>query len=309
MTVAQHLAHLVEKAESRIRPHTKTTPLHATKLGGQRKKYPVHLKLENLQHTGSFKARGSLNKLKSLTPDDRSRHIYTASTGNHGMGVARALGITGVQGTVYLPKNAADKKVAKLRSAGASLKFIEGGPLDSELTAKAEAAISNGVWVSPYNDIEIVAGQGTIGVELVKQAKDIQRVFATVGGGGLISGIAGYLKNHNPEIEIVGCVPENSPEMMLSVEAGHIVHLENPKETLSDGSAGGAEDGSITLEFCQKLVDSWIAVTEEEIAEAMALVQKTDGYSIEGSAGVAVAACLKSGKETSGDIVIICGGL
>ncbi len=291
-------------AEKSIRRHTVTTPLVPAVISDT----APFLKLENQQHTGSFKARGSLNKILSLTPEERSKGVITASTGNHGLGVCRALHLTGTEGTIYLPGSAKQAKVDKLNAYGVSLKFIEGGPLQSELEAKATAEKTGAVWISPYNDIDVIAGQGTIGIELLEQSPDINRVFITVGGGGLISGVGAYLKSRNPNIKIIGCVPENSPEMMLSVNAGKIVHLEEPKPTLSDGSAGGAEDGSITFDFCRELVDEWISVSEKEIADAMREMYTVAGIMAEGSAGVAYAAHTKSVDSKSADVVIICGG-
>lgn len=298
------LSERIVTAEKRIRPHIlKTRLLRFPGNSGH-----LLLKLENEQHTGSFKARGSLNKVMSLSPDQRAHGVITASTGNHGLGVCRALQLTDTEGTIYLPRSAKRAKVEKLQTYGVSLKFVDGGPLKSELEAKAAAAKTGAVWISPYNDIDVIAGQGTIGIELLEQTPGIKRVFITVGGGGLISGVATYLKSQNPEIQIIGCVPENSPEMMLSVQTGKIVHLEDAKSTLSDGSAGGAEDGSITFDYCRSLVDSWIAVTEKEIAGAMRQLYTKAALRAEGSAGVAFAAHSKSGHAQDGDVVIICGG-
>ena len=299
------IAENVRKANKRIREHTRVTPLEETMLCGSRKDHPLHLKLENTQHTGSFKARGSLNKVMAVKGS--GRNIVTASTGNHGLGVARALQLTGQTGLIFLPKNAKESKVERLRAAGADLRFVDGSPLDAELAAKQYAGDTDAIWISPYNDLEVLAGQGTIGLELIEQLPVIKRVFVTVGGGGLVSGIASILKDHDPGIEIVGCLPENSPEMYLSVQAGHIVHLDEELPTLSDGSAGGAEDGSITFPVCRDLIDHWQLVSEDEIASAMQRAFKCNDRIIEGSAGVALAAALRA-DETKGDVVIICGG-
>ncbi len=308
MITREDIVREVKEAEVRIRPHIRRTPVVKSTIGGSRQALPVYLKLENEQYTGSFKARGSLNKVLSLNESEQSRGVITASTGNHGMGVARALQLAAIEGSIFLPHGASKLKVEKLRSLGASLKFVEGTPLDTELHAKQIAQDSGANWVSPYNDSKIIGGQGTIALEILDQMPEVRRVFITVGGGGLVSGIAAVLKHERPEIKIIGCVPKNSPEMYLSVQAGHIVHLAEDKDTLSDGSAGGAEDDSITFPLCEELIDDWVLVSEQEIADAMRAIYQEHDMVIEGSAGVAAAASLKYGGETDQDLVIICGG-
>jgi threonine dehydratase len=308
MITPEDIVREVRVAETRIRPNIRKTEIIQSTLGGLRKEFPVFLKLENTQHTGSFKARGSLNKVLSLTESERTKGVITASTGNHGMGVAKALQLTGVKGSIFLPRNASKAKIKKLRSFGANLEFVEGSPLETELYAKRIAAETGTNWISPYNDIRIIGGQGTIALESIEQLPGIRRAFVTVGGGGLVSGIASVLKFMLPEIQIIGCVPENSPEMCLSVQAGHIVHLPEEKETLSDGSAGGAEDDSITFPLCAELIDEWVLISEHEIANAMRMIYYEHDMIIEGSAGVAAAACLKHADKTDRDLVIICGG-
>jgi len=295
---------LIKEAERRIRPHIRMTPVIASQYKGK----TAFLKMENMQHTGSFKARGSLNKIMSLNSEEKGMGIITASTGNHALGVARALQLTGTTGTIFLPDSAKQAKTEKLKNLGVPLEFVRGGPLQSELTAKSRALEDGAAWVSPYNDIAVIAGQGTIGLELLNQVQPIRRMFITVGGGGLISGVASIMKHSLEHVEIIGCVPTNSPEMMLSVEAGKVIHLDQARPTLSDGSAGGAEDNSITFEFCKSLVDRWVQVTEEEIAHAMRLIFEQHSVMVEGSAGVAYAAWAKSELSTTGDVIIICGG-
>jgi len=298
----------VEDAEHRIRPYIRKTKIIPSTIGGLREGNPLFLKLENEQYTGSFKARGGINKVLSLNEAERDRGVITASTGNHGMGVARALGLTGVKGSIFLPNSASPVKIEKLKALNAQLKFVDGTPLNTELYAKQIAKDSGAIWISPYNDPKIIGGQGTVALEIIKQMPGVRRIFITVGGGGFVSGVASVIKNEDPTIDIIGCVPENSPEMYLSVQAGHIVHLEEEKDTLSDGSAGGAEDDSITFPLCAELIDDWVLVSEREIAESMRAVYSEHDMVIEGSAGVAVAACLKYGGETEQDLVIVCGG-
>lgn len=299
----------VLKAEWRIRPHVLQTPLlpshYLSRLSGS----GVHLKMESEQYTNSFKFRGSINKILSLTSREKAKGVISASTGNHARGLARALSITGGKGTIFLPENAELSKIEALKEYRIKLAFRGKNSLEAELHAKKVAREKGAVWVSPYNDPQVIGGQGTIGIELTKQIAKIDHVFATIGGGGLVSGIATYLKAVSPGTQIIGCLPENSPEMYLSVQKGEIVRIE-PKETLSDGSAGGIEPGSITFPICQALVDDYVLVSEEEIKEALRLIIDRHQKMIEGAAAVAVAGYLKTLSQYRGGnvIIVICGG-
>ncbi|MCP4458784.1 MAG: threonine/serine dehydratase [Cytophagales bacterium] len=298
------------QAEKRIRPHILKTPLIESRNLSMLIEGKVFLKLENEQHTGSFKARGSLNKILSLSEDEQKRGVMAASTGNHALGLARALEITNVQGTVYLPKHASKSKIAALSNYPVELQFFGTDALSTELHAKEQAQIQNKVWVSPYNDQQIIGGQGTIGIELDQQLNHFDHVLVTIGGGGLISGIGTYLKIKRPKAKIQGCEPELSQEMTLSLAADRIMGMEEERETLSDGSAGGIEEGSITFPICQKVIDETILVTEDEIASAIKLISTEHDKIIEGAAGVAVASLIKNKAQFKGStvVIVICGG-
>jgi len=296
------------QAEQRIRPYIRETPLdHALALSetGQSN---VYLKLENLQYTGSFKLRGAMNKLLSLSPEERAQGIVTASSGNHGAAVAYGLKRLGLPGQIFVPENASPVKVELIRRLGAQVHHYGHDSGLTELYARDYADQRGLVYISPYNDPQIIAGQGTIGVELARQLERIDAVFVTVGGGGLISGIAGYLKAVQPQVKIIGCLPENSPVMAESVKAGQIVEMES-LPTLSDGSAGGIEPGAITFALCRKLVDEFVLVSEDEIKAAMRLIIESQHLLVEGAAGVAVAAYLKT--ETTfrhkNVVIVLCG--
>ena len=268
----------------------------------------VHLKMESEQHTNSFKARGAMNKVLSLTGEGRSRGVVTASTGNHAQGVARACMIAGCPGTIYLPRRVDPSKAEAIGQYPVDLVFHEGNALETELHAKHQADVLDRVWISPYNDPQIIGGQGTIGIELSRQLPSIDDVFVTVGGGGLICGIAVYLKEKMPGTRIIGCQPERSAAMYHCVRAGRIVSTEH-RETLSDGSAGDVEPGSITFPICRDLVDDYILVSEEEIGEAIRFMVETHHKIVEGAAGVSVAALLKRKDVFRGRTVaiVICG--
>lgn len=295
-------------AEQRIRPYIHETLLEPALALSQIGQSQVYLKLENLQPTGSFKLRGAMNKLLSLTPEQRAQGIVTASSGNHGAAVAYGLSRLGLQGQIFVPENASSVKVEMIRRFGAEIRFHGDDSGLTELYARDYAEQNGRVYISPYNDEQIIAGQGTIGVELARQLEQIDAVFVTIGGGGLISGIAGYLKAVKPGIKIIGCLPENSPVMAESIKAGRIIEMES-LPTLSDGSAGGIEPGAITFELCRQWVDDYVLVSEEEIKAAMRLVIESQHMLVEGAAGVAVAAYLKTAGSFRAQnvVIVICG--
>ncbi len=299
----------IKSANTRISPHIRQTPLDESHALGEITGCEVLLKLENLQCTGSFKTRGAINALLSLTKEERQRGITTASTGNHALAVAYGLEKLDLPGTIYLPKNSSPQKIEKLKNYSAPLSFFGYDCEETERHARAIAKDKGQVYISPYNDLNVMAGQGTIGLELLAQRNDIDCILASVGGGGLIAGIAGYVKAYSPSIEIIACLPRNSPTMYNAVQAGRIVDS-TVLPTLSDATAGGLEAGAVTFEPCRDLIDEWILVDETVIQAGMKLIFDTQHLVIEGSAGVAVAAMLKLGRRLQGKTValVICGG-
>lgn len=300
----------VQLAASRLRLSVLETPLTFSSTLSERTGAHVFLKLENRQHTGSFKLRGATNKLLSLTNEERARGVVTASSGNHALAVAHAANQLDVAATIFLPEDASRRKVEKLSAFPVALCRVTGDVLDAEISARRAAAARDQQYLSPYNDLHIIAGQGTIAVELLRQEPQLDAVFVTVGGGGLMAGIASYLKGTGSNIRTIGCQPERSAVMLASIRAGRIVAEENSLPTLSDGSAGGIEENAVTFDLCRNYVDQWLTVSEEEIAQAMRLVYDDTGERIEGAAGVAVAGFLQQGKRLAGRrlAVVICGG-
>lgn len=296
----------IARAAERIGPHVLRTPLLHTPYIED---LAAHLKLESEQYTGSFKARGALNKVLSLSSAEREAGLVTASTGNHAQGFARALAIAGGRGRIVLPENADPDKVAALRHYGVELQFHGRDCLASELHAKRLAEEAGMTWVSPYNDPAVIAGQGTVGKEILEDLPEVDAVLATVGGGGLISGVASWIRAERPEVEVIGCLPENAPEMYLAVQRGEHVALDDPPDTLSDGSAGGFEPGSVTFDYCRALVDRYLLVSEAEIADAIRWMVRRHHKIVEGAAGVALAACMKDRDRLAGRTVavVICG--
>ena len=293
----------VLKAETRLRPYLPETPLLSSPLGEN-----VFVKLETLQPTGSFKVRGALNKLLSLSADQKARGVVTASTGNHGAAVAYALKRLELNGTIFVPENAAPTKVAAIKRLGGEVRVYGDDGVVAERYARAYAAEHKLTYVSPYNDLAVVAGQGTVGVELVRQLDKIDVVLVALGGGGLVSGIAAYLKTVRPNVEIIACSPANSAVMMASVRAGKIVDIPS-LPTLSDGTAGGVEAGAVTFEMVKNLVDDYVTVSEDEIKVAMRRFIELHHMLLEGAAGVVVAAYQKLQGRLEGKnvVLVICG--
>jgi len=290
----------IEAARELLRPHVRCTPFEPSLAMSRRLGTTIWLKGEHLQHTGSFKARGALHKVLRLTNKGRAGGIVTASSGNHGAGVAWACARAGASAVVYVPEQASSAKVAMIERYGAAVRRFGVDGLDTEEHARAVAEREGRTYISPYNDLEVVCGQGTIGVEIVEQlqqAGDSKRetthaldaIVVAVGGGGLIGGIAAYLKHAMPAVRVIGALPANSPVMAESVAAGKIVERES-LPTLSDGTAGGIEQGAVTFPLCQALVDEWILVEEDAIGAAMRRFIEEHHQLIEGSAAVAVAA-------------------
>jgi len=296
------------EAESRVRPLARETPvdhsLHLSRLGGA----DVYLKLEHLQHTGSFKLRGATNKILSLDDEQLRRGVIAASTGNHGMGVCYAARHAETSATIYLPRDVSEQKLETIKHLGGIPVRSGGDCLEAEYMAREAARKSGRVFISPYNDLQVIAGQGTTGLELARQLDRIDAVFVAVGGGGLIAGIAAYLKSVSPHTRVIGCWPENSRALYECLRAGRIIEV--PEEpTISESTAGGVEEGSVTLPLCRQLIDDYALVSEAEIREAMRLIFDRERWIIEGSAGVAVAAYLKERERYAGKkvAVVLCG--
>ncbi|NIM91112.1 MAG: threonine/serine dehydratase [Candidatus Aminicenantes bacterium] len=294
----------VLKAEKRIRTHIRETPLEYSPFLSQLGDCEAYLKLENIQLTGSFKLRGAMNKLLSLDQAKREKGIITASSGNHGMAFAYLTQTFGFKGTIFLPKITSSTKIDALNEYGAKIRFYGDDCVKAEMQARATAEREGLTFMSAYNDLQVIAGQGTIGLELEKQLKSIDAIFAPVGGGGLIGGIAGYLKSGPGSIEIIGCQPYNSAVMYESVKADRLLDLES-KPTISDGTAGGIEPGAITFPICRNLVDTWAVLSEEEIIEALKLILAKHYLLIEGAAALSVAAFLKDKDKLRGKTIVL----
>jgi len=294
----------VEEAEKRIRSHIRETPVehspYLSKLGN----CEVFLKLENTQFSGSFKLRGAMNKLLSLSREEIAQGVVTASSGNHGAAFAYVLKKFHWKGCVYLPETASKAKVETLRLYDTEVRFYGDDCVKSEMFAKAEAEKTGQVFISPYNDLKIIGGQGTVAVELARQLHSMDAVLVPVGGGGLASGMGGYFKSFDSGPKIIGCQPQNSDVMFRSIKAGRILDMPS-KPTLSDGTAGGIEKGAITFDICREVVDDFILVSEDEIKDAIRLIVEKHGLLIEGSAALSVASFIKERKRFKNQCVVL----
>jgi threonine dehydratase len=289
----------LEEAAGRIAPFVVRTPLERSRALSVSSGVDVWLKLECFQATGSFKLRGALNALMTL---ERDRPIVTASAGNHGLGVARAAQILGMEATVVVPETASAAKVEALRESGAELRLIGQTYDDAEGAARRIAADREAEFVSAYNDARVIAGGGTVALEILADVPRVTTLVVPAGGGGLISGIAVAAAGRN----VVGVQSTASPGLHASFIARERVEVE-VKDSLADGLAGSVEAGSITLELIAQYVTDMVLVEEAQIAEAMRWLLEHEHVLVEGSGAVGVAALL-GGLRTTGDVAVVLTG-
>jgi threonine dehydratase len=297
----------IAAAHAGIRPQVPVSPLEHSRVLSRELGCEVWLKCDHLLPIGAFKLRGATNKIRALG-DAAKGGVITASTGNHGVASARAGKLAGVPVTVYLPKVAPQEKQDAIKAYGAQLVVLDRDALSVELEARRQSELQGKPYVAPYNDLDTVAGQGTLGMELFDQAPDLDAVFVTVGGGGLIGGVGTALKQLSPRTRIIGCWPRASTCMLDSLKAGHIVATPEA-DTVSEASTGAVEPGSVTFPICQQVIDETVVVEEAEIGQAMRRIAQADHWIVEGTAGVAMAALIQTAKDWRGKkvAVVLCG--
>jgi len=300
----------IEKIYRKIVNHLKQTPLTNSVSLGKIVGCRLFLKMENEQITGSFKLRGVLSKFSELAESETElNQVVAASTGNHALAVCHAAKAYDCVPIIFVPETISKSKLSKLEVYSAQI-YQEGAQSgETEQIAINWAKTNNLPLIHPYNDPAVISGQGTIGLELNKQTKHLDQVFVPVGGGGLISGIAGYLKEACPSIRIVGVQPKNASEMAQSIDKGIIVPP-STVHTISDGTAGGLDPETVTYDHCKDLVDEFVLVEEEEIVNALRLMDHHLGIKVEPSAGLALAGIIKSRDGVAGKTcaAIVCGG-
>ncbi len=295
-------------AEERCREHINETPLEYSLYLSKLTDAEVYLKLDLVQKTSSFKFRGAVSKIMSLTEEEMDKGVVTASTGNYALAVSEAARLRGHQATIYVGEDLPASRLQIMKDHGFDVVIYGPGAWDAEKRARQVAEEEGKIYISPYNDPAVVGGQGTCGLEISRQLPDVEAAFFAVGGGGLCGGSGGWLKSFNPDIKIIGVSPENSPVMYESVKAGKIIEMET-SPTLADTCAGGLDLDSVTLEIVQKYVDEITLLTEEEIANAIRILFEQHRLVAEGSAALSVGGFLKLKDSFKGKKVVltICG--
>jgi threonine dehydratase len=291
-----------EQAEVRIASHIQKTPLTQDVERG------MFIKWENHQITGSFKPRGALNKVLSLADWERAAGLVAASAGNHGQGVALAGRLTGAAAEVFVSEHAVPAKVEAMRDLGAKIFVVQGGYAQAESAGREYALAHHKVFISPYNDGQVIAGQGTIGLEILRELHEpAANWIVPSGGGGLISALGTILNKYSPRPRLIGVQAAASP-FTYSLFHNHTQANVQDLPTLADGLSGAVEEGSVTIPMIDEYVDDFLVVSEEEIARAMAFAWAIYHEKIEGSAAVALAAVLTGKVTDRPSVVIISGG-
>jgi threonine dehydratase len=310
-SVQDLMQHAIE-ARERLSGRVSHTPLLALRIVGQHPGHSVMAKAENLQVTGSFKLRGAMNK-SLLAKQDGRRGLVTASTGNHGIATAYVARLLGLECAVFLPSGISTDRTLSVAELGATIHETEGDALVAELAARDLASTQpDWEYVSPYNDLDVIAGQGSVGWELVSDipaAEAPDAIYVAAGGGGLVAGIGVVIKSIWPRTEVVACLPSASAVLAHAVERGYVL-TETTAPTLSEGTAGNIEHDTVTLPLCMELVDRYLLVEEPEIASAMRRCLLDEHLLIEGAAGVALGAYLADTAlpPSARVVTVLCGG-
>jgi len=298
----------VQAALARIRSDIRVSPCtHSETFSGVTKS-EIFLKLDNQQRTGAFKERGALNKLLTLTAEERSRGVIAASAGNHAQGVSYHAGRHGIRARIVMPLPTPLTKVSATRAYGAEV-VLHGANYDEAYDKALEQSRDESLtMIHAFDDNAVIAGQGTLGLEILGQHPNIEAIVSPIGGGGLIGGIACAVKETNPSVKVFGVQPARIPSMKVAVEAGKPVTL-NSAKTIADGIAV-RRAGERTLPLVQKYVDDIVTVEEEEIANAILLLLEREKTLAEGAGAAAIAAVLNHKLKLEGKrvAVLVCGG-
>jgi len=296
-------------AKRRIASIARRTPLITSTLLREYIGAPVYLKLENIQETGAFKLRGAANKILSLTADEKARGVIAFSSGNHGLAVSCVARQLGINAVICISKRVPSTKVGAIKRLGAEVVVHGKGQDEAEehsFRIQEERALT---MIPPSDDPFVIAGQGTIGLELLEDLPEIDTVIVPLSGGGLISGIALALKSADSEMRVIGVSMERAPVMYHSLRAGKPIEMEE-EDTIADGLVGGIGlDNRYTFRMVQEYVDDTILVSEEEIADAMAFALEKHHLVVEGAGAVGIAALLhrKVGEGGRNVAVVVSG--
>jgi len=295
----------IKNAYLKIKGDILKTPLEYSSMLSKISGAHVFLKLEHLQYTGSFKIRGVLNKVKGLYKDTFQKTFIAASTGNHAAAFAFASQIFGFNAILFMPENVSDVKRDALKAYDIKKCLYGKNSMETEAKATAFAKENSGILIHPYNDPEIIKGQGTIGIEIQDQLPEVDTVLAPIGGGGLISGLSSYFDDN--KVKVIGCQPLNASEMYDSIKQGKIVPP-STLSTISDATAGGIEDNSLTFDICKNQLDGFELIKEDEIKKAVAFIVQYHQTIIEPGAALPVATLLHSKKYKGRNVVLVLTG-
>jgi len=296
------------KARDIIGKFVKRTPMVRSEYLSELCGAEIHLKMECQQHTSSFKIRGALNKMSQLSPEDKERGVVTASSGNHAQAVALASQILGIRATIVVPNEVSKAKLSKIQKY--DVEVVLGGGFDEvEAKARKMAKLQGKTYVSPYNDLTVVAGQGTIGIEVVEDLDQFDTVIVPVGGGGLISGIAVAIKSLRPDASVIGVQTPGSRTMYESWLQGRVVKVQE-YDTLAEAFLGGVEENSVTLDIITEYIDEILLVQEDTVEEAIRLLWNKENQVVEGAGGTSISPLLENPGQFAGKaiVAIVSGG-
>ena len=299
---------LVLEAIERCQEYLSPTPLEYSMYLSEQIEGEVWLKLDSMQRTSSFKFRGAINKIMTLTEEELDKGVVSASTGNYALAVAEAMRIRHRRATIYVGNDIEPSRLELLKSHGLDLVVFDGDSWGAEKEARRVAVEEDMIYVSPYNDPFVVGGQGTCGYEISQQLPDVDVAFFACGAGGLVGGSSGWLKSHNADVETIGVSPANSSVMYESMRANKMVEMET-FPTLADTCGGGVDLDTITLDLCQRYVDEIVLLTEAEIEASIRLLFEQHRLVVEGSGALSVGALLKRREQLKGKkvVAVVCG--
>ena len=300
--------HDIEAARRRIADRIVATPVAFSVSLSERFGVPVHLKLEQRQTTGSFKLRGASNAVASLNAADKARGVVAASTGNHGRALAHAARPEGVRAVICMSKLVPTNKVEEIRRLGAEIRIVGNSQDDAQVEVERLVADEGLVMVPPFDDPAIIAGQGTLGLEIVEAVPDVATILVPLSGGGLASGVAAAVKGLKPSAKVIGISMECGAAMKASLDAGHPVQVEE-LPTLADSLGGGIGlDNRLTFAMCRDLIDDVVLLSEEEIAAGIVHAYQQEREIVEGAGAVGIAALLAGKVKPAGPTVLILSG-
>jgi threonine dehydratase len=302
------VAQLVTEAHERTKDHLIPTPLEFSRYLSDQIDGEVWLKLDLVQRTASFKFRGALNKVLSLTEEELDGGVVSASTGNYALAVAEAMRIRNRRATIYVGNDMDESRLGILRAHGLDLVVVDGDAWGAEIEARRVGDEEGKVYVSPYNDPIVVGGQGTCGYEISQQLPDLDAAYFACGAGGLLTGSSAWLKSHNPDVRTFGVSPSNSPVMFESVRQDKMITMDT-KPTLADTCGGGVDLDTITLDYCRRYSDGIVLLSEDEIAAAVRLLFEQHRLVAEGSGVLGIGGILKNKEKFKGKkvVAVVCG--